>query len=172
MLSRLRMASAARPYSYPRRKNYLSSYRSNSLRRMKSKHKQIYLAAMYSLREQIKEHAALLKREGFSVTSTWLRERKDPKTNIGDCSDRFLCEHAVIDIRDIRRADVFVIFTVEPTTPTLRGGRHVETGIALALDKQVIVCGPRENIFHFLPQVLQFDTFDSVLTFLKSGERA
>lgn len=34
-----------------------------------------------------------------------------------------------------------------------RGGRHVEFGMALALGKRVIVVGPRENVFHLLPEV-------------------
>jgi hypothetical protein len=34
-----------------------------------------------------------------------------------------------------------------------KGGRHVEYGLALGLGKRLIICGPRENIFHTLPQV-------------------
>lgn len=44
-----------------------------------------------------------------------------------------------------------------------RGGRHVEFGMALALAKRCIVIGPRENVFHLLPQVEQYDSWEQYL---------
>lgn len=44
-----------------------------------------------------------------------------------------------------------------------RGGRHVEYGIALALEKAVIVVGPQENIFHLLPQVEHYPDWPAYL---------
>ena len=41
-------------------------------------------------------------------------------------------------------------------------------GLALALGKPVLICGPRENIFHFLPEVRQFDSFEGVFRFLQT----
>lgn len=130
----------------------------------------IYLAGMYSWRDKLKAHARELEELGFAVTSSWLRERKDPQVDLNDCSERFLREHAEADEADIRAADALVAFSVEPTEPTKRGGRHVEFGMASALEKLLIVCGPRENIFHYLEGVKQFDNFDMVKGFL-IGER-
>lgn len=69
---------------------------------------------------------------------------------------------------DVDGADVLVLFTVKPTRATKRGGRHVEFGIAYALGKTLVVCGPRENIFHYMDGVQQFDDFDAVKGFLVS----
>ena len=44
-----------------------------------------------------------------------------------------------------------------------RGGRHVEFGMAIAAQKRIVVIGPRENIFHWLPMIEQFDTFDAFM---------
>lgn len=49
-----------------------------------------------------------------------------------------------------------------------RGGRHVELGYALALDKSIWLVGRREHIFHSLPQVKHFDSWDSAFQFLRS----
>ena len=109
----------------------------------------IYLAGMYSWKNKIRAHAEQLEKLGFTITSTWLDERKDPKTQLDDVSDRFLREHAQIDWKDLRHADVVIIFTVQPDAPTVRGGRHVETGLALAWEKTVIICGPVKIFFIF-----------------------
>ena len=43
-----------------------------------------------------------------------------------------------------------IVFTGEPSTS---GGLHTEFGMALALKKRLILVGPRENVFHTLPEV-------------------
>ena len=43
-----------------------------------------------------------------------------------------------------------IVFSGVPSTS---GGLHAEFGMALALRKRLILVGPRENIFHTLPQV-------------------
>ncbi len=127
----------------------------------------IYLAAQYSQRDKLKEYKVAIEKLGHTVTSSWLNERKDPRIELNECSDRFLREHAQTDAWDIRNSDMIVLFTVSPLQPTKRGGRHVEFGIAYALDKQLVLCGPRENIFHYLPCVEQVDTFEALLEYLK-----
>ena len=49
-----------------------------------------------------------------------------------------------------------------------RGGRHVEFGIAVAQGMYLIVVGRRENVFHHLPDVRQFDDLPSALEGLNS----
>ena len=46
-----------------------------------------------------------------------------------------------------------LFYSEHPDTATVRGGRHVEFGMALALGKPIFVYGHKENIFHYLPQV-------------------
>jgi hypothetical protein len=72
---------------------------------------------------------------------------------------------AKADIEDIAQADVVVSFT---SPGQGQGGRHVEFGISIALDKQVVLVGPREHVFHALPQVIQFDTTDELIRYFTS----
>ena len=72
-------------------------------------------------------------------------------------------------VRDIEQADLLAIFTIDPLGPAKpRGGRHWETGFARGLGKEVVVIGPRENIFHFLPEVKQFDSKEDAKQYLYS----
>ena len=127
----------------------------------------IYVAAQYSWRDQVKAYAKQLEDAGFEITSTWLRERKGSGIELTELSNRFLREHAANDLRDIEAADMVVFFSVGPTELTKRGGRHVEFGLAYAMGKKIVVCGPKENIFHYLDEIVQFNTFDDLLRVLK-----
>ena len=65
---------------------------------------------------------------------------------------------AAEDYYDLREADTVISFTEAPRVMlNTRGGRHVEYGMALAWRKRLIVIGPRENVFHELAIVEQFD---------------
>ena len=128
-----------------------------------------YLAAQYSWRDDLKEYAGKIEALGIEVTSSWLYERKEPQSELTELTPRFLRDHALIDIKDIDRADLIILFTVPPITPTKRGGRHVEFGYALGRGKTLIICGPRENIFHYLPNVVWCATMPDLLTFLENN---
>ena len=130
----------------------------------------LYLAAQYSWKDQIKGYAKELEAAGYEITSTWLHERKGASTELTQLSNRFLREHAAIDLRDIEAADAVVFFSVGPTELTKRGGRHVEFGLAYALGKKIVVCGPKENIFHYLDDVIHFNNFEDLLKAVKEGK--
>lgn len=65
------------------------------------------------------------------------------------------------DVEDVATADLVIVFTSPEGSS--RGGHHVEFGLALGLRKKLIVIGPRQSVFHWLPAVGQFDTFDDFL---------
>lgn len=113
----------------------------------------LYLASRYSTKPQMEQYAAELREMGHEVTSTWLTEPHPPNTQLGDVNPRLLAGYAANDLADIRAADLMLFFSVEPTVPTLRGGRHVEFGYALGIEKPILVVGPHENIFHYLQNV-------------------
>lgn len=120
----------------------------------------LYLAAPYAARNIIKDHAVpYLHRFGHTVWAGWLDETKplDGYSTTGD-DDQDAMKNAGKDLEHIRDCDVLVHFTATyllPRYPKLEaeglrlhsGGRHVETGYALALHKSVIVMGQPENIF-------------------------
>ena len=116
----------------------------------------VYIAAPYAAREQVRGYATELTRVGFTTSSTWLDETHE--INAGtlgaatELTDAQVSEHATTDLLDVQRSDVLVLFTapsvgLAPEQNT-SGGRHVETGYALALGKPIVVVGEPENVFH------------------------
>lgn len=129
--------------------------------------KKIYLAARYSRRVELCGYRADLEALGIEVTSRWLNgshqldnqgipitDDGERRFEAGDPSvDHLRAHFATEDVADVLAAEVLVAFTEEPRVANSRGGRHVELGIALASGKHVVVIGPRENVFCWLPQV-------------------
>lgn len=130
----------------------------------------VYLAAPYSSKEEIRRYAAQLNTLGLEVTAQWLDEPHAATIPFTSRDPEELREFARRDVDDIARADAFVFFSLDPEQPTKRGGRHVELGIALAMKKRIIVVGPRENIFHFLPEIEVAPTWDQAIERLRVDE--
>lgn len=130
----------------------------------------IYLAARYSRHPEMRERRDELAALGHSVTSRWVNgsHDSDEASDVGT-KIRFAQE----DFDDCLEADWVISFTEPPRVMnSSRGGRHVEHGLALASDTQrIIVIGHRENIFHWLPQVEFYDTWDECLRVLSSEAR-
>jgi Holliday junction resolvase RusA-like endonuclease len=127
--------------------------------------KKIYLASRFTRGPELREYKKTLERLGFMVTSRWLLGNHQ-------ISDAGLSEEAPPEERmrfaqedwdDLCAADTCISFTEEPRSGHSRGGRHVEYGAALAMNKRCIVVGPRENVFHCLKQVIHFETWSSFL---------
>ena len=132
----------------------------------------VYIAARYSQKEEMKQVAALLRDKKIEVTSSWLLEPHPSGTTMDQVSEEDLCGYAQRDLEDIEAGDAVVLFTVDPLIPTVRGGRHVETGYCICLKKPLYIVGPRENIFHYLPQVKQYSDIASLLKdLLKEAKR-
>lgn len=111
----------------------------------------IYLASAYQSREQIRAYAADLEDAGFDCTSTWLNEEHEINDGtVGaatELDDVTVANHVRVDLYDIRRSDILVIFTESVTGHQGGGGRHVEMGIALERGIPIVVVGTPENIF-------------------------
>lgn len=126
----------------------------------------VYLAARYSRREELLRYREELQALGMVVTSRWLNgDHQIPDDVLEEAEAvRFARE----DVEDLYTADCVVSFTEQPRlVSATRGGRHVEFGMAVPMRKLLVVVGPRENVFHWLPQVWQFDTWPSALAFLQ-----
>lgn len=126
----------------------------------------VYLAARYSRDEEMRGVRAVLMALGYEVTSRWIdcHEGKYPGS--------FTCERlnddpgycAAVgrkDVEDLAAADTVVSFTSPGGGG--KGGRHVEFGLALGLDKRLIIVGPRENVFHTLPRVQWYPDWPSLV---------
>ena len=122
----------------------------------------VYLAAQYARKAEIAEYARQLNALGHEVVSTWTDEPYSPTVQLAEVSEQDLREIAERDINEVLRSDALVLFSVSDKAPTYRNGRLVEFGIALALDKRLLVCGPRENIFHHLSDVEVYPDWETV----------
>ena len=127
----------------------------------------IYLAARYSRAEELCGYAKVLRESGYEVTSRWLdgssqisKEAKEVEASTDSIplSGRLFAE---IDYTDLLRSDTLIAFTEKPGAGPGRGGRHVEFGLAVAWGHRIMIVGPRENVFHTLPEVEQFWTWDA-----------
>ena len=149
----------------------------------------IYLAARYSRREELCGYRELLRAAGHAVDAVWLNgthQISDSGKPIGeagealvegddgsssDCAAALRLRFAMDDFRDVSMCELLIAFTEPPRSNASRGGRHVELGIALGQMKRVWIVGPRENIFCWLDDVRQFDTWQACFDFLTTTTR-
>jgi nucleoside 2-deoxyribosyltransferase len=128
--------------------------------------KSVYLAAPYSTKKEIEQYAADLRAAGITVTSSWLEEPHDPKTQMSELPPVTHRLYACRDLQDIEDAKVFVLFT-DPTKQLVRQGRTFEFGFAYANGKHIVIVGSEyENIFHYLPGLRHFETWADAQRYL------
>ncbi len=122
----------------------------------------IYLAARYSRREELCGYREQLRGLGHTVTSRWLNgnHQVDDQGLSVEAAREERERFAREDHEDVMAADWHINFTEPPRASNSRGGRHVELGLAIAAGQHVWIVGPRENVFHCLPKVRVFDTWD------------
>ena len=118
----------------------------------------VYLAASFPRLREMRERRADLEKRGHTVTSRWLDH--DPDTNYENIPEHAQQRRAWEDWEDVRASNCFIMFTESP--PLSRGGRHTELGLALGLGKQVVIIGPKENVFHHLLCIRHFDRWEDV----------
>ncbi len=137
----------------------------------------VYLASRYSRHDEMQGVSDFLGAFGVEVTSRWIWCHTDV---VGDFTSSFTQEFLNAspelsaplgqhDIDDLVAADTCISFT---SGDGGKGGRHVEFGVALALGKRLIVVGPRENVFHTLPQVEWFPDWPHLVMALTSELRS
>lgn len=130
--------------------------------------RQIYLAGRYSRRTEIKAYAFQLQEIGYGITSRWI-DGASTLTSEGLSEEAPYAERVRLaeqDWQDLMAADTCISFTEPPRASVTRGGRHVELGAALAAGKRVIVVGHRENVFHCLPLIEFYPTWQGCFQML------
>ena len=140
----------------------------------------VYLAGDYARKYELLKYETQLERAGWESTTRWLRQPDlagegagNPGIGTGGVDGEqhaeWAREFAAQDLEDIAAADLLVGFTTGEKT---RGGRHTETGAALALGKPVLLVGPRETVFHWHPLVIAaLDNWPAALAVLHSVKR-
>lgn len=115
----------------------------------------VYIAAMYERKAEMAERLNDLTRLGFACTSRWIWD--------GEMDKMELDEVARVDEFNVLQANALVFFAEPPDSKAQhlnRGGRHVEFGIARAMNKPIYVIGDKENVFHHREGVFHFATWD------------
>lgn len=120
----------------------------------------VYLAAAFGRQAEmrrIRDEIETFSEGNEKVISSWIDVEVDDATpdTVGNADE--WQHHAIKDLAEVRDADIMVSFT---DGTWARGGRHVEFGYAYANDLALIVIGPKEHIFHSLPGVIHFETWE------------
>lgn len=122
----------------------------------------IYLASRYGRKDEMICYSIELAKMRHVVTSHWIHSDyvdRPGESSVAPEEERQ--RMAVMDEGDLQRAEAVISFTESPDDCNgKRGGRHVEFGMARALGKRLIVVGPRENVFHHLPDVEVYATWE------------
>ena len=125
----------------------------------------VYLSGQFEDGPVLRKVRDDLVRTGFRVSSRWLDDESSVPATAGAHREGAAARLAAIahqDIQDIHAADVVVVFNPPEARNVGRGGRHVETGYALALGKKVIIVGARGNVFHWLPEITVVDDWSGL----------
>lgn len=118
----------------------------------------VYIAAPWPIRDRAIEVRRGLASHGIQCTARWLT---DARLRMDDAT-------ATMDLSDVARADVLVAINPAAWIERGTGGRHVELGFALGLQKPIVVLGVRSNIFHYLDTVRVVDDSEYGLAALAS----
>ena len=120
----------------------------------------IYIAARFSRRPEANQMARKLKELGHTISSRWVKPKTDHVIPTGlsrQAADAERERFAKEDVADVLDCTWMISLMEEPRSNG-RGGRHVEFGLALGRGRKLTIIGPRETVFHHLPQVEHFDT--------------
>jgi hypothetical protein len=120
----------------------------------------IYLAARYSRHAEMRQIRDALHEVGHTVTARWIDQHG------GDVLESFVAAklnsdpeycaaYAKVDLDDLEAAELVVSFTSADGGG--KGGRHWEMGWAHANHKRLALVGPREHVFHTLPEIEHYD---------------
>lgn len=108
----------------------------------------LYIAAPWPLQWLARSVRRDLTAEGFSVLARWIDKAEEVDAN----------DTARLDLDDITASDALVLVNPSAWAKRGTGGRHVETGYALAAGKPVYIFGARTNVFHHLTEVVVCQT--------------
>ena len=120
----------------------------------------IYLASRFSRNDEMRGVRDVLVGLGHTVTSRWIDlhggdQQESAAAEVLNSDPASVAHFGQHDLADIDGADTLISFTGSGG----KGGRHIEFGYGLARGMRMIVVGPRENIFHTLPQVEHYENW-------------
>jgi len=125
----------------------------------REEHMKVYIASHSQMDAIV--IANKLKEAGHEITSTWLTEHFAPFTSYPEDERVKIAER---DYYEIEESDALIIIA---GSEKYSGGKFVEVGIALALQKIVIVFGRRENMLMYHPNIFKTTQIHELIRLLK-----
>lgn len=118
-----------------------------------------YIGASFPRKDEAQALRDRICGETFhKVQADWINQAKDFQ------DDEAGRRYAIRDIEELRQVDSMICFTGDTLS---KGGRHTELGVAIGIGKVVHIIGPMESVFHRHPLVMQHDTVDNFMAWLK-----
>jgi hypothetical protein len=120
---------------------------------------------------------------GHIITSQWIDEpeseqatweyvrgvRSETILKRDELMEEKLAAIAARDFADIEAADILIRFPAHSPEHKSSGGKFIEMGIALGLDKEVVVVGVEESVFDYGDNVAVYNTFHHLLADIRPG---
>ncbi len=103
---------------------------------------------------------------GHEVTARWITSDTKFSHGLTSYSDEERIHLTLMDEEDVHAAKDGLVLIAEAEGRFVPGGKHVETGMALALGRPVYVIGRRENLFHWHPRVRVFASLEDFFAWL------
>lgn len=123
----------------------------------------VYLAGQWDRRADFPAIAAKIEAAGHTITERWWDHEDTPQSKYpSNEDDDFLTARAIDDFIGVVKADTLVLMQTGKSE-----GKAVETGIAIAGGKPVILVGTRHNLFHYLPNVHIVESVDAAVEMLQ-----
>lgn len=123
----------------------------------------IYVAAPWIDKELALVAKRTLESNGFVVTSRWIEQHLEkPAGQSGlDTDPEILKREAIHDVEDVYSCDLMILLNTQKRGEET-SGKAVETGLALAWLKPVILVGARTNVFHWLDMPIVATVEDAI----------
>jgi hypothetical protein len=122
----------------------------------------IYLAAPWKRREEAKLARDKFVAAGFKVNGEWLDVEVELQADGYTSSPDVMRREAMRDVKNVLNSQIVVVLNLE-----LSEGKAVETGIAIAACKGIIIVGERLNVFQYL-DMPRVDTVDEAIELAKN----
>lgn len=106
----------------------------------------VYVAAPFVCKAEAKLVRSELQSHGFDVTSRWIDNHHATEVQADDLMNL----EANVDLEDICASDALVLVHYPDIAKLGSGGKHFETGYAVALGIPVFVLGKPTSVFHYL----------------------
>jgi len=118
----------------------------------------IYICASFPRRGEARALALKLA-PMMEIVSTWHRDDTEAIPRKSDNPE--ILRRVMRDFRQIRKSDLIILFIGDDLTG---GGRHTELGLALGMDKNIILIGEYDtNPFEFIPYLRIYESAEVLI---------